>query len=248
VIRLEAVAKTFERPGQPPVRAVQAVDLEVAAGETVALIGTSGCGKSTTLRLVNRLEEPTAGRVRVAGRDVSTVPPVELRRGIGYVLQSGALFPHLSVRDNVGLLGRVCGWQRARCAARADQLLALVRLEPAEYGGRFPAELSGGEQQRVSIARALLLDPPILLMDEPFGALDPLTRAGVRAEFAATEAELGKTILLVTHDLEEAFVLADRVGVMSEGRLLQVDTPEALRRNPADPFVADFLAGQRLGA
>ena len=241
MLRLEALTKRFVRPDGDTVTAVDRVDLDVGRGELLALVGTSGCGKSTTLRLINRLEQPDAGSVRVDGEDVAGLDVVRLRRRMGYVVQSGALFPHLTVGQNVALLGAPEGWSGERIARRVDEVLGLVRLEPSAYRERFPRELSGGQQQRVGLARALFLDPPILLMDEPFGALDPITRREVRSEFRATEAELEKTTVLVTHDLPEAFELADRVGLMSAGRLVQVGTLADLRDRPADPFVERFL-------
>lgn len=247
MIQLESVSKLFAHPAGGTVRAVDAVDLEVASGSTVALLGTSGSGKTTTLRLVNRLEEPDAGRVLVGGRDVSSVDPVRLRRGLGYVVQSGGLFPHLTVRENIALLGRLEGVEPGALVARVDELLDLVQLAAGEYAERFPHQLSGGQRQRVGLARALVLDPPVILMDEPFGALDPLTRREVRGDFDALRRRLGKTVLLVTHDVREAFALADRVGVMSGGKLLQFGEPEELMAAPADGFVGRFLEELRDG-
>lgn len=242
MIRLERVSKQFDTPGREPVVAVRDVDLEIGRGETVCLIGTSGCGKTTTLRLINRLEEPSAGRVLVGGDDVSGTDPVRLRRGIGYVIQKGGLFPHLTVAENVGLLARLEGWSPPRASARVDELLELVHLPTAEFGGRFPSELSGGQRQRIGIARALLLDPPILLMDEPFGALDRITRQEIQEEFAELEHLVQKTVVIVTHDLDEAFRLGDRVALMSAGRLVQVGTPAQLADDPADDWVRRFVA------
>ncbi len=243
MIRLEGVTVEHRAPGRPPVRAVDGLDLEVARGETLCLIGPSGCGKTTTLRLMNRLERPTRGRVVVDGRDTSEVDVIALRRSMGYVLQAGALFPHLTVGANVGLLCELEGWDPGRTRARVAELLELVHLDPAEFAGRLPEELSGGQQQRVAVARALALDPPVLLMDEPFGALDPITRDGLQREFLDLSERLGKTIVLVSHDLREASLLADRVALLRAGRLLQVGPPEELRRSPADGYVARFVAG-----
>lgn len=244
MIRLEGVTVEHRAPGRPPVRAVDGLDLEVARGETLCLIGPSGCGKTTTLRLMNRLEQPTRGRVLVEGRDTSEVDVIALRRSMGYVLQAGALFPHLTVEANVGLLCELEGWESERTRARVTELLELVHLDPAEFAGRLPEELSGGQQQRVGVARALALDPPVLLMDEPFGALDPITRDGLQREFLDLSGRLGKTIVLVSHDLREASLLADRVALLRAGKLLQVGPPEELRRSPADGYVARFVAGR----
>jgi osmoprotectant transport system ATP-binding protein len=242
VIRFEGVAKEYVQPGRPPHRALEAVDVTVERGETLCLIGASGCGKTTMLRLVNRLIEPTAGRVLVDGVDVATQDPVALRRRMGYVIQSGALFPHLTVAGNVGLLARIEEWDEARIDARVRELLELVHLEPARFAARYPAELSGGQRQRVGVARALMLDPEILLMDEPFGALDPITRAEVQADFLDLAPLAEKTVLLVTHDLDEAFRLGDRAALLAGGRLVQVGTPRAFRDAPADEHVRAFVA------
>ena len=241
------VGKTYAGADGRPVHALADVDLAVEHGETLALIGTIGSGKTTLLRLANRLVEPDTGSVRVRDRDVRAVDAIALRRGMGYVIQSGGLFPHLDVTGNVGLLCRLEGWDAARTRARVDELLELVNLPPRRFGARRPAELSGGQRQRVGVARALALDPPILLMDEPFGALDPITRREVRMEFAALRREVRKTVLLVTHDLDEAFELGDRVALLDAGRLVQVGTESDLRERPANGFVARFVGGQTTG-
>lgn len=245
MIHLEEVSVRYPRSGAGDAHALREVDLEIRPGETLCLIGSSGCGKTTTLRLVNRLIRPSGGRVWVDGRDVAGSDPVRLRRGIGYVIQAGGLFPHLSVRQNVALLCRLEGWTERESNLRADELLALVRLQPGEYGQRFPAQLSGGERQRVGVARALALDPPILLMDEPFGALDPLTRRELQREFAQLRGRGRRTIVFVTHDLDEAFFLGDRIAVLEEGRLLQVGTREELVEQPGSEFVERFLEEHR---
>jgi osmoprotectant transport system ATP-binding protein len=240
VIRLEGLTRTFSQEGRDVV-AIRDVSLEIARGECVCLIGESGCGKTTTLRLINRLLEPSSGTVLIDGEDTAGLDPIRLRRRMGYVVQSGALFPHLTVRGNVELLCRVERWERNRARARADELLDLVRLPPEDFAGRYPSELSGGQRQRVGVARALALDPDILLMDEPFGALDPVTRRELQAEFLELSGSVEKTTLIVTHDLDEAFMLGDRVALMAQGEILQTGTLDDFRRAPAGPRVNRFL-------
>jgi len=225
--------------------AVDGVSLEVARGECLFLVGASGCGKTTTLKLVNRLIEPDAGTVLVDGRDVRESEPHQLRRRIGYAFQQVGLFPHLTVAENVGITPALLGWERARIAARVDELLALVELEPAVFRERRPAELSGGQQQRVGLARALAAEPHVLLLDEPFGALDPLTRDRLQQWFARVRGELGLTVMFVSHDVTEALLLADRIAVLARGRVVQVGTPAALLAAPADASVAELLATPR---
>jgi osmoprotectant transport system ATP-binding protein len=202
------------------------LNLNVARGETLVLLGESGCGKTTTLKLVNRLLVPTGGEVVVEGKSSTAWDPIALRRRIGYVIQEGGLFPHFTIAQNVGLVPRLLGWDASRIDDRARELLALVGLAPDQFAHRFPRELSGGQRQRVGVARALAADPPLLLLDEPFGALDPLTRASLQREFADLSRRLGKTAILVTHDLREALVLATRIGLMHRGRLLLLETPD----------------------
>jgi osmoprotectant transport system ATP-binding protein len=215
--------------------------LAVADGETVALVGPSGCGKTTALKLVNRLVDPEAGQVLVFGRPVSGEDPVALRRRLGYVIQEGGLFPHWDVRRNVEAVPRLLGWTADRRRERVEELLAMVRLPAEEFGERRPRELSGGQRQRVGVARALAADPALLLMDEPFGALDPIARRAMQREFLDWKRRLGKAVLFVTHDLEEAFRLADRVAVLNGGRVRQVGTREEIVNRPADPFVREFV-------
>ena len=241
MIRLEGVGRTFERDDGSLVHAVRDLTLEIHAGESVALLGQSGCGKTTTLRLINRLIEPTAGRVLVGGEDISRLDPIRLRRRMGYVVQSGGLFPHLTIGRNVGLLCALEGWPRAKIDARVEELMGLVNLAPAEFRHRYPRQLSGGQRQRVGVARALALDPEILLMDEPFGALDPITRTDLQQEFVELERLVAKTVVIVSHDLEEAFLLANRVALLKDGRLVQLGTPDELRARPADAWVEAFL-------
>jgi len=242
MIRLEGVGKTYP----DGTVAVQDLDLDVPAGAVVVLVGPSGCGKSTTLRMVNRLIEPTNGRIHLDGRDITNADPVELRRHIGYVIQAVGLFPHQTIRRNVATVPHLLGWDRKKAEARADELLSLVGLDPGQYGGRYPHQLSGGQRQRVGVARALAADPPVLLMDEPFGAVDPIVRGRLQDEFLKLQRELGKTVMLVTHDIDEAVRLGDKVAVFQPGgRLAQYDEPTRLLGAPADDFVAEFVGAAR---
>jgi osmoprotectant transport system ATP-binding protein len=210
------------------------------------LVGPSGCGKTTTLKMVNRLIEPTRGRIFLDGDDVTGADPVELRRRIGYVIQQVGLFPHLTVADNVATVPRLLKWDKSRIAKRVDELLDLVGLDPSRYGRRYPHQLSGGQRQRVGVARALGVDPPVLLMDEPFGAIDPITRDRLQGEFLRLQAEVGKTVLFVTHDIDEAVRLGDRIAVLREGGVLEQFAPPAdVLGRPASAFVADFVGADR---
>ncbi len=240
MIRFEGVSRSYG-----DVTAVQDVTLHVPAGELVVLIGPSGSGKTTCLKMINRLIEPTQGRVLVNGRDVAQTDPQSLRRGMGYVIQSVGLFPHLSAKQNIQVVPRLLGWPEHRSAARADELLEAVGLDPASFRDRYPRELSGGQQQRVGVARALAVDPPILLMDEPFGAVDPLTREHLQDEFLELQRRLRKTVVLVTHDMKEAVKMADRICVMNRGRIEQYATPEELLQNPGNRFVRQFVGSDR---
>jgi osmoprotectant transport system ATP-binding protein len=241
-VRLVDVSRRF--PGASS-DAVAHLSLDVPRGAVVALIGPSGCGKTTTLRMINRLIEPTGGHVEVEGRDTRTVDPIALRLGIGYVIQAVGLFPHRTVADNIAVVPRALGWERSRVRARVSELAELVGLDDEQLA-RFPDELSGGQQQRVGVARALAADPPILLMDEPFGAVDPVVRARLQQELLDLQARLRKTIVLVTHDLDEALGVADRVAVLDVGgRLEQYDTPDELLRRPSGAFVTEFLGPDR---
>jgi osmoprotectant transport system ATP-binding protein len=222
--------------------ALSGFSLAVGPGETVVLIGPSGCGKTTALKLVNRLLDADGGIVRVLGRDVRGEDPIALRRKLGYVIQEGGLFPHWNVRENVETVPKLLGWPEPDRRRRAEELLEMVGLPPAEFAARRPRQLSGGQRQRVGVARALAADPPIVLMDEPFGALDPIARRGLQREFLDWKRRLKKAVLLVTHDLREAFRLADRIAVMDRGRVRQVGTREELMRAPADDFVKEFVA------
>jgi len=241
MIELSSVSKVYS-DGHA---ALHHVSLRVETGSTVALLGPSGSGKTTLLKLINCLVAPTEGRVIVNGTDVTQVDPVELRRRIGYVIQEAGLFPHLTASANVEIVPRLLGWSRARRRSRTRELFSLMALEWDHVAQAYPAQLSGGQRQRVGLARALAADPAIVLMDEPFGALDPLTRRRLQDEFVALKRRLQKTVVLVTHDVDEAFRLADQVAVLVEGRLIQVGTPATIRAAPASPFVAAFLADQR---
>ncbi|MEU7089768.1 betaine/proline/choline family ABC transporter ATP-binding protein [Streptomyces achromogenes] len=241
MIRFEQVTKRYP----DGTTAVDDLSFEVAEGELVTLVGPSGCGKTTTMMMVNRLIEPTCGRILVDGRDIAGVDPVRLRRRIGYVIQQVGLFPHRTVLDNTATVPALLGWKRARARARAAELLELVGLDPGTYGPRYPHQLSGGQRQRVGVARALAADPPVLLMDEPFGAVDPVVREQLQDEFLRMQAEVRKTVLLVTHDIEEAVRLGDRIAVYGQGRIEQFDTPGAVLGAPATPYVASFVGADR---
>ncbi len=243
MIRFEGAGKTYPGQTRP---SLDAFDLAVEAGTTCVLIGPSGCGKSTALQMVNRLVSPSAGRVWVEGRDVAGLDPIGLRRRVGYVLQGVGLFPHRTVAQNVATVPGLLGWTRPRIRERVDAMLDLVGLDPGEYRDRRPDALSGGQRQRVGVARALAADPPVLLMDEPFGAVDPVARARLQDEVRGILVKLKKTVLMVTHDIDEAVRMGDTVALMREGRLVQVARPETLLAAPADAFAAEFVGGDRL--
>lgn len=239
MIAYTSVGKSFG-----PIKAVDGVSLSVARGELLAIVGGSGSGKTTLLRLANRLIEPDAGTISIDGDDVRSIDPIALRRRIGMVFQSAALFPHLSVAKNIGITPKLLGWSRKDIASRTDELLDLVRLDRAQHRERFPHELSGGQRQRVGVARALAAKPNIVLMDEPFGALDPLTRDALGEDFRALHTRLGLTTVLITHDITEALLLADRIAVMRSGKLLAQGTPAELTRS-TEPYVAELLQTPR---
>nr|WP_214059293.1 ABC transporter ATP-binding protein [Nocardioides aquaticus] len=242
MIRLSGVGKTYP----DGTAAVHELDLEVRRGELVCLVGPSGCGKSTTLKMINRLIEPSTGRIEIDGQDVTDQDPVALRRGIGYVIQQVGLFPHQKVITNVMTVPLLYGESKATARARAAELLDTVGLDSATYGPRYPHQLSGGQRQRVGVARALAADPPVLLMDEPFGAVDPVVRVRLQDEFLRLQRDLGKTVVLVTHDIDEAVRMGDRVAVFAEGgRLAQYGTPAEVLGRPADDFVSDFVGSTK---
>ena len=243
-VSLEHVSKRFGPPGGALV--VNDLSLEIGAGEVCVLVGPSGCGKTTTMRMINRLVEPTAGRITIDGEDVAGLPAVELRRRIGYVIQQVGLFPHLTVAENVGVVPRLLRWPDAQIRSRVNELLALVGLEPGDFGARYPAALSGGERQRVGVARALAADPPVMLLDEPFGAVDPIRRERLQNEFLRLQAQVRKTVVFVTHDVDEAIKMGDRIAILAPGGVLaQVDTPDAILAAPASRFVEHFVGADR---
>jgi osmoprotectant transport system ATP-binding protein len=239
MIYLEGVSKRYPDQGKD---AVAGLSMEIKRGEFVVLVGPSGCGKTTTLRMINRLVEPTEGRIWIDGKDVTHVDADQLRRGIGYVIQQIGLLPHLTIAENVALVPKLLGVAKNKRRERAAELLDLVGLEPATYANRYPRQLSGGQQQRVGVARALAADPPVMLMDEPFGAVDPIAREKLQMEFLRLQERIRKTIVLVTHDIDEALRLGDRIAIFGPGsRLAQFDTPLQILSNPADDFVRDFV-------
>jgi osmoprotectant transport system ATP-binding protein len=241
MIRLNDVTKRYP----DGTVAVGGLSMEIAGGEITVLLGSSGCGKTTTLRMINRLIEPTSGTIELDGRDLSTVPVHELRRGIGYVIQQAGLFPHRTVADNIATVPKLLGWERDRQRKRALELIDLVGLEQS-MADRYPSQLSGGQQQRVGVARALAADPPVLLMDEPFGAVDPVRRGALQQEFRRLQRELRKTVVFVTHDVDEAVLLGDRIAIMQEhAHIAQYGPPDELLSRPASEFVASFIGGTR---
>ncbi|MCA1570013.1 MAG: ABC transporter ATP-binding protein [Chloroflexi bacterium] len=244
MVAFEHVTKRYGGPDAAP--AVDDLSLTIPAGEVCVLVGPSGCGKTTSMKMVNRLIEPSAGRITIGGEDVMSLPAVELRRRIGYVIQQVGLFPHLTIGDNVAVVPRLLGWQASRIRERVDELLELVGLEPAAYRSRYPTELSGGERQRVGVARALAADPPVMLMDEPFGAVDPIRRDRLQNEFLRLQEQVRKTIIFVTHDVDEAIKMGDRIAILERGGILaQYDTPAAILANPASEFVERFVGADR---
>jgi osmoprotectant transport system ATP-binding protein len=243
LIQLENVSKEFAGGSN----AVRELSLEIPSGETCVLIGPSGCGKTTTLRMINRLIDPDSGRILVDGVDTRTVDPAALRLKMGYVIQSTGLFPHMTVAANVGTVPRLWNWDRRRIERRVEELLTLVGLEPSDFRDRYPHQLSGGQRQRVGFARALAADPPILLMDEPFAAVDRITRERLQQEFVSIQRSMRKTVVFVTHDIEEAVLVGDRLCIMKmQAQVAQYDTPERILKQPASEYVVEFLGPGRL--
>ncbi len=239
LIRLENITKQYGGTEEP---AVNNLTMDVLRGEVLVLVGPSGCGKSTTLRLINRLIEPTSGKIYLDGEDVTDINPSALRRKIGYVIQQVGLFPHRTIAENIATVPKLLGWDKKRIDERVDELLELVSMDPATYRERYPKELSGGQAQRVGVARALAADPDVLLMDEPFGAIDPITRDRLQNEFLRLQQDLKKTIVFVTHDIDEAIKMGNKIAILREGsEIAQLDTPEAILAEPADDFVENFL-------
>jgi len=239
MIELDELTKTFPGMSQP---AVDRVSMSIPKGEIVVLVGPSGCGKTTTMKMVNRLIEPTSGRIFVDGEDVTERDPNKLRRHIGYVIQQIGLFPHQTIEDNIATVPKLLGWDQARTSERIDELLDAVGLDPAVHRTRYPRELSGGQRQRVGVARAMAADPPVMLMDEPFGAIDPITRTRLQNEFLRLQEEINKTIIFVTHDIDEAIKMGDRIAILrDQSRIAQFDSPEAILTAPANDFVKDFV-------
>jgi len=242
MINMEHVTKRYAEGGPA---SVDDLSLVVPEGTTTALIGPSGCGKTTTMRMINRLIDPTEGKIIVNGNDVTKVDPVELRRHIGYVIQQVGLFPHMTIAQNIAAVPKLLGWTEAKIKSRTEELLDLVGLDPSEMLKRYPRQLSGGQRQRIGVARALAADPPVLLMDEPFGAIDPIARARLQDEFRQILQRVRKTVVLVTHDLDEAIRLGDRIAIMKSGKIVQYDTPDAVLSHPADAFVENFVGIDR---
>lgn len=241
MLRMENVTKTY-KGGK---KAVNHVSLDIKKGEFICIIGPSGCGKTTTMKMINRLIEPSNGKIYINDEDLLTQDAVKLRRKIGYVIQQIGLFPHMTIEENITLVPRLLKWTSSKKSKRAEELLSLVDM-PKDYLKRYPHELSGGQQQRIGVLRALAANPPLILMDEPFGALDPITRDSLQEEFKRLQRSLDKTIVFVTHDMDEAIKLADRIVIMKDGEIVQFDSPEEILRNPANEFVEDFIGRERL--
>jgi osmoprotectant transport system ATP-binding protein len=241
MINFEQVSKRYDKA-----TVLNEINLQVRAGEILVLIGPSGCGKTTTMKMINRLIEPSSGRITINGADISELDPVELRRNIGYVIQSIGLLPHMTIAENVALVPRLKKWDKAAYIDRVNDLLKMVKLDPEIYGRRYPAELSGGQQQRVGVIRAMAADPPIILMDEPFSALDPISREQLQEELVRLQEVVQKTIVFVTHDMDEALKIGNRICLLQNGTIVQVDTPEQILRHPANEFVRGFIGESRL--
>ncbi|MBP0048272.1 ABC transporter ATP-binding protein [Marinobacterium sp. AK62] len=244
MIRIDNLTKIFETPNGP-VTAADHINMEVPEGEICVLLGPSGCGKTTTLKMINRIIPSTSGRIYINGEDTTGMDTVELRRNIGYVIQQIGLFPNMTIEENIAIVPKLLGWEASRYKARAKELLDLVALDPGTFLKRYPRELSGGQQQRIGVARALAADPPVMLMDEPFGAIDPINREVIQDEFMKMQQELRKTIMFVSHDIDEAVKMADRIAIFRDGRLVQYDTPDDLLAHPKDDFVESFVGDDR---
>ena len=221
------------------------ISMEIPTGELTVLIGPSGCGKTTTLKMINRLLSPSSGEIWIDGKNIETLDKVQLRRRIGYVIQQGGLFPHMTIRENIEIIARLAKGDPQAISCKTDQLMEMVDLDPAEYLDRYPTELSGGQQQRIGVIRALANDPEVVLFDEPFSALDPVTRSSLQDELVSMHEKMGKTMVFVTHDMDEAIKIADRICIMRNGHILQFDTPEQILKHPADDFIASFVGTER---
>lgn len=241
MIQLDQLSKVFTQKDGSKVKAVDEVNLTVAEGEICVFLGPSGCGKTTTLKMINRLIAPTSGRVLLNGEDTSDLDEVSLRRKIGYVIQQVGLFPNMTIEENITVVPRLLGWDKKRCHERATELMAMVALDPKRFLTRYPREMSGGQQQRIGVIRALAADPPVLLMDEPFGAVDPINRESIQNEFFQMQRQLNKTVIMVSHDIDEAIKLGDKIAIFRAGKLVQVDHPDTLLARPKDEFVASFV-------
>lgn len=242
MVIFDRVSKQYEDGHE----AVKEFSLEVKDGEFLVMIGPSGCGKTTTLKMVNRLIEPTSGTIYIGQKDITKEDPVKLRREIGYVIQDIGLFPNMTIEQNIDIVPRLLGWSKEKRKQRVEELLSLVEMDPEVYAKRYPSELSGGQQQRIGVLRALAVEPPLILMDEPFGALDPITRDNLQEEFKVLQKKLNKTIIFVTHDMDEALKLADRIVLMKDGEIVQVGSPDELVNSPADEFVSTFIGSSRM--
>ncbi|AKM30045.1 glycine/betaine ABC transporter ATP-binding protein [Pandoraea faecigallinarum] len=246
MIKLDNLTKSFVQKDGTRVNAVNKVSLDVPPGEICVFLGPSGCGKTTTLKMINRLIKPTSGHILLNGQDTGNINEIELRRHIGYVIQQIGLFPNMTIEENITVVPRLLGWDKKRCRERATELMGMVALDPKRYLSRYPRELSGGQQQRIGVIRALAADPPVLLMDEPFGAVDPINRESIQNEFLQMQRQLGKTVIMVSHDIDEAIKLADRIAIFRQGSLVQYAQPDALLARPVDEFVASFVGHDRI--
>jgi len=245
MIKLENLTKTFSQKNGTLMKAVDNVSLEVPAGEMCVLLGPSGCGKTTTLKMINRLIPATSGRILINGEDTSTQDTTTLRRNIGYVIQQIGLFPNMTIEENITVVPRMLGWDKKQCRERATELMSMVALDPTKFLHRYPREMSGGQQQRIGVIRALAADPPVLLMDEPFGAVDPINRKVIQNEFLDMQRQLKKTVMLVSHDIDEALKLGDRIAVFGQGKIVQCASPDELLATPANDFVGSFVGQDR---